>query len=96
LEDSNSLILWYNLNMKDIDTYITSDVHIAHGKPVFKGTRIMVYLVLEMLASEEDADKIIEAYPTLTKKHIAAALAFASQTTEMRGSFVSFNHAVSH
>jgi uncharacterized protein (DUF433 family) len=82
--------------MKDIDTYITSDVHIAHGKPIFKGTRIMVYLVLEMLASDENIETIIAAYPALTKKHIVAALAFASQTTEMRGSFVSFSHAVSY
>jgi uncharacterized protein (DUF433 family) len=82
--------------MTDINSYITSDVQIAHGKPVFSGTRIMVYLVLEMLASGESAESIIDSYPALTKEHIAAALSFASQTPEMRGSFISFRHAVSH
>ena len=82
--------------MTDFDSYITSDVKIAHGKPIFKGTRIMVYLILEMLAQDENLDAIIAAYPALTKQHIAAALAFASQTTEMRGSFVPFGHAVSY
>lgn len=80
--------------MTDIAKYITSDIKIAHGKPIFKGTRIMVYIVLEMLAAGESIESIIRSYPALTKEHIAAALGFASQSPEMRGSFVEFDHAV--
>jgi uncharacterized protein (DUF433 family) len=62
-----------------ITNYIISDPSICHGKPCFKGTRIMVYLVLEMLADKESAADIIKnAYPKLTLKHIEAALHYAA------------------
>ncbi|TSD02803.1 MAG: hypothetical protein Greene071436_382 [Parcubacteria group bacterium Greene0714_36] len=64
-----------------ITDYITIDPNICHGKPCFKGTRIMVYLVLEMLAAGETPDDVIAAYPDLTKDAIAAALLFAAKTT---------------
>jgi len=81
--------------MTDIGKYITSDIKISHGKPVFKGTRIMVYIVLEMLAAGESIEDIIRSYPALTREHVAAALGFASKSPEMRGSFIEFDHAVS-
>lgn len=63
-----------------IKNYITTDPQICHGKPCFKDTRIMVYLVLEMLADGETPQEIINnAYPRLTKKHIEAALHYAAQ-----------------
>lgn len=49
------------------------------GKPVIAGTRIPVYLILNLLASGYDYDRIIEAYPCLTKEDIAAALSYAEQ-----------------
>lgn len=81
--------------MNDFATYITSKPTVCHGKPVFKNTRIMIYLVLEMLASGESVQNIIRAYPRLTKAHITAALGFASRIPEVRGSVVRFEHAVS-
>ena len=43
----------------------------------------MVHLVLELLAAGDTPEEIItEAYPTLTKKHIEAALLYAAHTTE--------------
>ena len=42
----------------------------------------MVSIVLEMLKDGADTKEIIEAYPSLTKKHIKAALNFAAQLTE--------------
>ncbi|MBU1134620.1 MAG: DUF433 domain-containing protein, partial [Candidatus Omnitrophica bacterium] len=35
--------------MTNYSDYITVDPHICHGQPCFKNTRIMVYLILEML-----------------------------------------------
>jgi len=44
------------------------------GKPVIAGTRIPVYLILNLLASGYDYDRIIEAYPGLTKEDIPTVL----------------------
>ncbi|MBI2628971.1 DUF433 domain-containing protein [Candidatus Pacearchaeota archaeon] len=66
----------------DINDYIIVDSEICHGKPVFKGTRIMVYLVLEMLEEGASINDIFEAYPSLTKEHIKAALDLATKLTK--------------
>ena len=65
----------------EINDYIVIDSEICHGKPTFKGTRIMVYLVLEMLQDRDTVEGIIDAYPSLTEKHINAALEFAAKVT---------------
>ncbi|ODS37440.1 MAG: hypothetical protein A7316_01785 [Candidatus Altiarchaeales archaeon WOR_SM1_86-2] len=66
----------------EINDYIVVDSEICHGKPTFKGTRVMVYIVLEMLEAGATIKEIIEAYPSLTEKHIRAALDFAASLTE--------------
>ena len=65
----------------EINKYIVIDSEICHGKPTFKDTRIMVYLVLEMLQAGATIKEILEAYPSLTEKHIKAALEFAAKVT---------------
>ncbi len=49
------------------------------GKPVIKGTRIPVYLILEMLASGMDVKEILKEYPELTEEDIREAIRYASQ-----------------
>ncbi len=61
------------------EQYITSDPAIMMGKPVIKGTRITVEVILERLAAGETIPQLLEAYPRLTPEAVAAALAFASQ-----------------
>jgi uncharacterized protein (DUF433 family) len=46
---------------------------IMRGTPVFKGTRIPVDLVADMLAQGATTDEILEGYPTLDKQKIAIA-----------------------
>lgn len=53
--------------------------HILGGKPVIRGTRIPVYLILELLQTDYDFQKILDAYPTLQKEDIKAALEYAAK-----------------
>lgn len=57
--------------------YITSDSKVMLGKPVIKGTRITVELLLKLLSEGASAEQIIVAYPNLTTIDIQAALAYA-------------------
>jgi uncharacterized protein (DUF433 family) len=56
---------------------ITSDPAIMVGKPVVRGTRIPVELVLGHLAENPDLDDLFGAYPQLTIDDIRACLAYA-------------------
>jgi len=53
--------------------------NILLGKPVIAGTRIPVYLILNLLASGYDFQRIIQAYPGLTEEDIKAALDYAGK-----------------
>ena len=48
------------------------------GKPVIRGTRIPVELVVKMLAQGIGEDEILKEYPRLESADIKAALAYAS------------------
>jgi uncharacterized protein (DUF433 family) len=50
------------------------------GKPVIRGTRITVQLVLEALAAGETLDQLLDSYPTVTREGLLAALAYAART----------------
>jgi uncharacterized protein (DUF433 family) len=58
---------------------IVSDPAVMMGKPVIKGTRITVELILEKLAAGESIEQILQAYPHLTREGIQAALSFAAE-----------------
>ena len=66
--------------MLNIQNYIESDPKIMMGKPVIKGTRITVELILEKLSEGETVEDLLEAHPRLTTEGINAALAFAAHT----------------
>lgn len=65
-----------------INQYIVADPNICHGKPTFKGTRIMVWQILDMLKSGENGKEIIKDFPSLRNSHIKAALDYASSLTK--------------
>jgi uncharacterized protein (DUF433 family) len=54
---------------------IIIDPKVCHGKPIFRGTRIMVSNVLSQLAGGYDFEQIKKGYPELGDEHIRAALA---------------------
>jgi uncharacterized protein (DUF433 family) len=61
---------------------ITIDPNILAGKPVIKGTRIPVYLIIELLANGLTPKQILKEYPELKQEDIKAALLYASKLLE--------------
>lgn len=59
---------------------IVVDPEILLGKPVIRGTRISVELVLRKLSEGMAEPELLEAYPQLELEDIRAAIAFAADT----------------
>ena len=57
---------------------IIRDPEIMAGKPVVKGTRIPVELVLAKLAAYPDLDELFLDYPRLTLEDVKACLEYAN------------------
>lgn len=61
---------------------IVSDPKIMTGKPVLRGTRITVELILEKFATGHSEEDILRAHPHITREGIRAALAFAAEALQ--------------
>lgn len=59
---------------------IVSDPRVLTGKPVIRGTRISVELILKLLAQGWTYEEIIDDYPHVRPEDIWACLEFASQS----------------
>ena len=68
--------------LEDLSNRIVIDPEVLSGKPVIKGTRIPVYLIIELLANGITEKEILRQYPTLKKEDIKAALLYASKCLE--------------
>ncbi len=53
---------------------------IMQGKPVIRGTRITVELILRKLSEGATEQELLEAYPHLSKDDIKAAIAYAADS----------------
>lgn len=62
----------------EYNNLIVRNPDILQGKPIIKGTRIAVELIVRKLASGYSIEKLLESYPHLTTKHVMAALEFAA------------------
>ncbi|MCB0642120.1 MAG: DUF433 domain-containing protein [Phaeodactylibacter sp.] len=58
--------------------FVEVNPEIMMGKPVIKGTRLTVELILEELSVGKNLDDLTNSYPRLIKDAIWAALAFAA------------------
>ena len=56
---------------------ITANPEIFGGKPIIRGMRISVELILSLLAQGETRDDILQDYPDLDADDIRACLAYA-------------------
>ena len=70
--------------MKDWRERISIDPNVCHGKPCIEGTRIWISLIVDNLAAGATDDEILDAYPSLAKEDIRAALAYAAEMARER------------
>ena len=71
---------------------ISVDPKIMCGKPCIKGTRIPVYLILELLAGGSTIEDILEDYPDLTEEDMQACLEYAAELAkEVEGTLIVAN-----
>lgn len=66
--------------MQDYRGLIEVNPKVMMGKPVIKGTRLTVELILSSLAAGETFENLLKAHPRLTKEGIYAALSFAADS----------------
>lgn len=57
---------------------------ICHGKACIKGTRIMVSVILDNLATGLSPDEILHSYPSLTREAVQAAITYAAELARER------------
>jgi len=62
--------------------HIVSDKEVLLGKPIIKGTRISVELILELMANGWTEDMILESYPTLSKDDLKAVFSYLKDCIE--------------
>jgi len=63
---------------------ITVDPGICHGQACFKGTRVMVSVVLDNLAAGIAIDELLKSYPSLTPDDVQAAMSYAAELARER------------
>lgn len=66
-----------------MENLIESNPKIMFGKPVIKGTRITVELILEKIGSGETVDAILSSYPHLSREQILACVDFARKSLSL-------------
>lgn len=57
---------------------VIADPQIMLGKPIIKGTRITVELILQKLSKKMQIEDLLISYPNLKKEDIYAALAYSA------------------
>lgn len=62
---------------------VESRIGVLRGKPVIKGTRIPLYLILELLGAGITIEDILKEYPELTREDVLEAIKFASKLAKV-------------
>ena len=68
--------------------YIEINPGIAGGSPVFKGTRIPLYTILDFISAGNTVEEILQHYPRLTEAHIKEAVKYASDSLKYKEVFL--------
>jgi uncharacterized protein (DUF433 family) len=64
---------------EDMLRRIAIDPRVMLGKPVVRGTRITVEILLEKIAAGCSVDEVLADYPTLSREDVLAAVAYARE-----------------
>jgi uncharacterized protein (DUF433 family) len=62
---------------EEISARITRNAEVLGGKPIIRGTRVAVDLIVDFIADGLTPEQIVEDYPDLTREDVLAALAFS-------------------
>lgn len=76
----------------DWQSLIESRPGVLGGKPVLKGTRISVELVLERFAAGATEEDLLKSYPHITREQIRAAFAYAAAGFESDRTIIIGSH----
>jgi len=72
--------------VRNLGRYIVADPGVCHGKPTFRGTRIMVWQALEMVSEGMDFDTIAKTWGgVITPEAVAEATQLASLAFQKGG-----------
>ena len=73
----------------DWEERVELNPEVLAGKPVVKGTRLSVQLILELLADDWSTEEVLDQYPTLTRDDVLACLRYASECPRPRRAVLS-------
>ncbi|MEW6251216.1 MAG: DUF433 domain-containing protein [Planctomycetota bacterium] len=65
----------------EVDRIVT-DPAVCSGKPVIRGTRILVRNILSMLKAGYSIERILTSYPDLTRADVEAAIDYAAELVD--------------
>ena len=65
-------------NPEKTQILVQSDPEIMAGAPVFRGTRVPVYLIADMIEQGTPIDEILDGYPSLTREMVEYAEIYAT------------------
>ena len=68
--------------MPTVTDRIEVNPRVMLGKPVIRGTRVTVELILRKLSEGATEAELLDAYPRLTRDDIRAAIGYAADTRE--------------
>ncbi len=59
--------------------YIVSDKKVLLGKPIIKGTRVSIELILELLANGWTEKQLLDSYPSVSEEALRAVFAYLKE-----------------
>lgn len=62
-----------------MNSRIQTDPNVCHGKPVIRGTRVLVSTLLGALGAGDSSEMILSDYPGVSQEDLDAAIAFKSK-----------------
>jgi len=65
-----------------MNEHISIHPNICHGQACIKGTRIPVHQVVRMFAHGDSLEKLLAAFPTISREDVLACLNYAASLAE--------------